>query len=306
MSGARQDKAAGKAPARAAAGRRFARAVPWLLSLPALGLFAALLVVPLVMTVMLSFHDWSQYGGIRFVFILKNWREIWSDPYYFEMFGRTFRIALLVTVVTALVGAPEAYILHRMRAPWRGLFLLVLLGPLLISVVARTLGWALLFGGRSGVVNQALMTLGVIRSPIPFMFTETGIVVALAHVLMPFMVLAVWTALQRLDPQIENAAASLGAGQLTIMRRVILPQAMPGVLSGGIIVFTLAASAFATPAIIGGRRLKVAATLAYDEFLNTLDWPLGAAVAVLLLVILVAVVVTANRLIERRYAEVLG
>ena len=150
------------------------------------------------------------------------------------------------------------------------------------------------------------MNLHVIAAPIPFMFTEAGIVIALAHVLMPFMVLAVWAALQRLDPQIENAAASLGAGHLTILRRVILPQIVPGMLSGGIIVFALAASAFATPAIIGGRRLKVAATLAYDEFLNTLNWPLGAAVAVLLLAILVAIVVIANRLIERRYAEVLG
>jgi len=281
-------------------------AVPWLMSLPALALFAAVLVVPLIMTVLLSFHDWSQYGGIKPVFILKNWREIGSDPYYAEMFLRTFRIAVLVTLITAFVGAPEAYILYRMRPPWRGLFILVLLGPLLISVVARTLGWALLFGGRTGIVNAALMNLHVIAAPIPFMFTETGIVIALAHVLMPFMVLAVWAALQRLDPQIENAAASLGAGHLTILRRVILPQIVPGMLSGGIIVFALAASAFATPAIIGGRRLKVAATLAYDEFLNTLNWPLGAAVAVLLLAVLVTIVVTANRLIERRYAEVLG
>ena len=120
------------------------------------------------------------------------------------------------------------------------------------------------------------------------MFTETGMVVALAHVLMPFMVLAVWAALQRLDPQIENAAVSLGAGPFTVLRRIVLPQVMPGMLSGAIIVFALAASAFATPAIIGGRRLKVASTLAYDEFLNTLNWPLGAAVAVLLLVALVA------------------
>jgi putative spermidine/putrescine transport system permease protein len=171
-------------------------------------------------------------------------------------------------------------------------------------VVARTLGWALLFGGETGVVNQALMALGVIRTPIPFMFTETGVVVALSHVLMPFMVLSVWAALQRLDPQIENAARSLGASQATLLRRVVLPQVMPGVLSGGIIVFALAASAFATPAIIGGRRLKVASTLAYDEFLNTLNWPLGAAVAVLLLVALVLIIVGSNRLIERRYKAV--
>ena len=136
------------------------------------------------------------------------------------------------------------------------------------------------------------------------MIALVGVVVALTHVLMPFMVLAVWAALQQLDPQIENAAASLGAGQATILRRIVLPQIVPGMLSGALIVFALAASAFATPAIIGGRRLKVAATLAYDEFLNTLNWPLGAAVATLLLVALIAIVVGSNRLVERRYAEV--
>ena len=151
---------------------------------------------------------------------------------------------------------------------------------------------------------MALMKLGVISAPLPFMFTETGVVIALSHVMMPFMVLSVWAALQKLDPQIENAALSLGASHFTVMRRIILPQIMPGLLSGGIIVFSLAASAFATPAIIGGRRLKVAATLAYDEFLNTLNWPLGAAVAILLLVALVIIVVCSNALIERRYQAV--
>jgi putative spermidine/putrescine transport system permease protein len=267
-------------------------------------LFVGVLVIPLAMTVMLSFNDWGQYKGIEQVFILKNWREIATDPYYAEMFWRTFRIALLVTLITAVLGAPEAYILNRMSGRWRSFFLLVILGPLLISVVARTLGWALLFGGNNGLVNKLLMSIGLIGSPLRFMFTETGMVVALAHVMMPFMVLSVWAALQRVDPQIENAAMSLGAGPLTIIRRIVLPQIMPGVLSGAIIVFSLSASAFATPAIIGGRRLKVAATLAYDEFLNTLNWPLGAAVAVLLLLALVLIVVGSNALIERRYAEV--
>jgi len=275
----------------------------WSLALPALMLFTGVVVIPLAMTVMLSFHDWGQYKGIEPVFILKNWREIASDPYYAEMFLRTFRVAVLATLITAAFGVPEAYILSRMSGRWRGFFLLIILGPLLISVVARTLGWALLFGGNNGVANKLLMSIGLIASPVRFMFTETGMVVALAHAMMPFMVLAVWTALQRTDPQIENAAISLGASPLTVARRIILPQIMPGVLSGAIIVFSLSASAFATPAIIGGRRLKVAATLAYDEFLNTLNWPLGAAIAVLLLVALVLIVVGSNALIERRYAE---
>ena len=109
------------------------------LALPALMLFAGVVVIPLVMTVMLSFHDWGQYKGIEPVFILKNWREIIDDPYYAEMFWRTFRIAAFATLITAVFGVPEAYILNRMRAPWKGLFLLLILGPLLETQLRTSL-----------------------------------------------------------------------------------------------------------------------------------------------------------------------
>ncbi|CAN5184382.1 ABC transporter permease [soil metagenome] len=279
------------------------RSAPFLLTGPALLVFLGLVIIPLGMTVLLSFYDWGQYKGIVPEFTLKNWIEVFTDSYFFEIFMRTFRIAILVTLAAIVIGVPEAYILNRMSPAWRSAFLLAIIGPLLVSVVARTLGWALLLGS-TGLVNQGLIALGLIKTPLEFMFTETGVVIALIHVLIPFMILAVWASLQRLDPQIENAALSLGAGRVTIWRRVILPQIVPGILSGSIIVFARAASAFASPAIIGGRRLKVASTLAYDEFLNTLNWPLGAAVATLLLVALVLITVGSNRLIERRYAQV--
>jgi putative spermidine/putrescine transport system permease protein len=279
-------------------------ALPYLLTAPALLLFVGVVLAPLAMTVVLSFNDWSMNRGIVPVFTWKNWREVFGDGYYYGIFFRTLRTAAIVTLITAVFGAPEAYVLNRMRNPWKGLFLLVVLAPLLISVVARTLGWALLFGGETGLINKSLLGVGLIAAPIPFMFTETGVIIALSHVLIPFMVLAVWAALQRLDPQVENAARSLGAAPAVALYRVVLPQIMPGLLSGAIIVFALAASAFATPAIIGGRRLKVASTLAYDEFLNTLNWPLGATVATLLLIALVSIIVGSNRLIERRYAQV--
>ena len=280
-----------------------ARATPYWLTGPALAVFLGLVIIPLGMTVLLAFYDWGQYKGIVAEFTLKNFREIFSDSYFLEVFLRTLRISVLVTLFAILIGVPEAYILNRMAPAWRGICLLAILGPLLVSVVARTLGWALLLGSN-GLVNRGLMALGLIGQPLEFMFTETGVVIALVHVLIPFMILAVWASLQRLDPQIENAALSLGASRLTIWRRVILPQIVPGILSGSIITFALAASAFASPAIIGGRRLKVAATLAYDEFLNTLNWPLGAAVAVLLLAALVTLTVGTNRLVERRYSQV--
>lgn len=280
--------------------RRFA---PYWLSAPALVVYAVFLIVPIASIGLISFQNFEFYGGIQPGFTLKNYREVFGDSYYWEVFGRTFMIAVLVTAISAVLGTFEAIVLHRMANPWKSLFLLIVLGPLLISVVVRTLGWALLFGS-TGLINAALVALGLVSEPVQFMYSTTGVVIALTHVLVPFVVISVWASLQRIDPAVERAAVSLGAGQPTIVRRIIVPLAMPGILSGSVIVFALAASAFATPAIIGGRRLKVIATAAYDEFLNTLNWPLGASLAVLLLAANVIILYASNRLIERRYRAV--
>ncbi len=270
---------------------------------PALAVFCLLLLVPLGFVVALSFHTYALTTGIRNdVWTLENYFEIATDSYFYSVFLRTLRVSLVVTALAVVLGTFEAYILSRMRQPWRGIFLLVALGPLLISIVARTLGWALLFGS-TGLVNQALLTIHAIDRPIRLMYSETGVVIALTHVLVPYMVIAVWTSLQKLDPRVEDAAVSLGASALTVIRRIVVPRAMPGILSGAIIVFSLAASAFATPAIIGGRRIKVVPIVAYDQFLYTLDWPLGAALALLLLLFTVLLAVLVSRYAERRYTE---
>lgn len=276
---------------------------PWLLSAPALILYATFLIAPLTSVLLISFNNFEFYGGIQSSFTLKNYIEILTDSYYYEVFARTFGVALLVTLACVIFGTSEAYILSRMRNPWKGIFLMVILGPLLISVVVRTLGWALLFGS-TGLISQALQALGLASGPVSLMYTNLGVGIALTHVMVPFMVISVWASLQRINPSTEAAALSLGASQFTVIRRVIVPQVMPGILSGAIMVFAMSASAFATPAIVGGRRLKTVATAAYDEFLNTLNWPLGSALAVLLLIATVVVLISTNRLIEKRYGAV--
>jgi len=278
---------------------------PYWLSAPAVALFVAVFLMPLLMTALLSFYSFDFYQGIQPGFSLENYLEVLRDDYFHEIFLRTYGISLAVTLICVVIGTPEAYILNRMRNPWKSLFLLVVIGPLLISVVVRTLGWALLFG-REGPINQLLTGVGLVERPLRLMFSTGGVVIALVHVLVPFMVLSVWAALQKLDPATERAGLSLGASEFTVLRRIVLPQIMPGVLSGSLIVFALTASAFATPSILGGRRLKVVATTVYDEYLNTLNWPLGAAIAVVLLIANALVIVSYNRFIERRYAQVFG
>ena len=279
-------------------------ATPWWLSGPALLLFAALLLVPLALTAVLSFNVYDPATGPKAgEFTLEHYAQVFTDSYYHGIFWRTFWISGLVTMICVLVGAPEAYVLSRMRNPWRSVLLLVVLAPLLVSVVVRAFGWSMLLGPE-GAVNALLRLVGI--GPVKMLYTEIAVIVALVHVMLPFMVIPVWTSLQKLDAGVENAALSLRASPFTTLRRIVLPQVMPGILSGSLIVFGLAASSFAIPGLLGGRRLKMVATVVYDEYLHELNWPLGAAVALVLLAANLIVMLSYNRLVEGRYKKALG
>jgi putative spermidine/putrescine transport system permease protein len=280
-----------------------ANLLPYWLSAPGVLAMLAFVALPLVITLSLSLYPFIPGGGVGEQMTIANYADVVRDEYFHTIFARTFGMAVLVTLICIAIGVPEAYVLSRLSERWRAVSIVIVLGPMLISVVVRTLGWAVLLGNE-GVINKILLATGLVAEPVKLLFTFTGIVIALVHVLVPFMVLAVWASLQKLDATTEQAAQSLGAGLPTVMRRIVFPQVIPGVLSGGLIVFSLAASAFATPAIIGGRRLKVVPTTIYDEFLGNLNWPLGAALAVVLLAIVLAVSLGMNRFIERHYKQV--
>jgi putative spermidine/putrescine transport system permease protein len=276
---------------------------PYALSGPALALFVGLVLLPLALTAVLSLQPFDPALGVQAGFTPAAYTQVLGDAYYWEIFWRTGWIAALTTLICIVIGAPEAYILSRMGRPWRSIFLLVILAPLLVSVVVRAFGWSLLLG-PNGPVNQALLALGLDRARL--LYTPVAVVVALVHVMLPFMVIPVWTSLQKLDPMVENAALALQASQWTVMRRIVLPQITPGLLSGSLIVFALSASALAIPGLLGGRRLKMVATVIYDEYLHELNWPLGAAIAIVLLLINLAVMLSYNAALEGAYKKRMG
>ncbi len=280
------------------------RARGYLLSAPALALFIGLLVLPLGLTLMLSFNVFDYSVGVKSdEYTFAHYATLFSDSYFYEIFWRTFWISALVTLLCVLIGVPEAYILSRMGSPWRSIFLILILTPLLVSVVVRAFGWSLLLGA-DGLINQGIAALG--GRPVKLLYTPFAVVIALVHVMLPFMIIPVWTSLQKLDPAAEQAARSLGASQASVMRLVVLPQIMPGVLSGTLIVFGLAASSFAIPGLLGGRRLKMVATVVYDQYLSELNWPMGATIAVVLLLANLLIMLSWNRLVEGRYKKTLG
>ena len=287
----------------AAARRARALRTPWLLSAPALVLFACLLLVPLALTAVLSFQVFDHATGVKNAFTWAHYAAVLTDDYYRGIFWRTFWISGLVTLICVVVGAPEAYVLSRIKSPWRSILLLVVLAPLLVSVVVRAFGWSMLLGPE-GVVNQLMRAVGL--PTLRILYTEAAVVIALVHVMLPFMVIPVWTSLQKLDPGVQDAALSLNASHFTTLRRVIFPQVLPGILSGSLIVFGLSASAFAIPGLLGGRRLKMVATVVYDEYLHELNWPLGAAIALILLVANLALMLSYNRMVEGSYKKSLG
>lgn len=276
---------------------------PWLLSTPALVIFLMMLLVPLGLTFILSFNAFDHATGIKNEFTLAHYIHVLTDEYYYGIFWRTLWISLVTTAVCLLIGAPQAYILSRMKSPWKSIFLLIILAPLLVSVVVRAFGWSILLGPQ-GLVNVLTQFIGL--GTVKILYTETAIIIALVHIMMPFMVIPIWTSLQKLDPAVQDAALSLSASPLTTIRRIIFPQILPGMLSGSLIVFGLSASSFAIPGLLGGRRLKMAATIVYDEYLHELNWPLGATIAIILLVANLIIMLSYNQAVERRYRKALG
>jgi putative spermidine/putrescine transport system permease protein len=270
---------------------------------PACLWLVAFFLIPIALVLRLSFFGFSPTSGITPGLGLGNYWKVFTDEYYLGIFVRTVRISLLVTGLALLLGYPEAYYLTRIRGRTKALVLVAVLSPLIVSAITRTFGWFILLA-PNGLVNSALLGLGLARAPLRLIYSEMGIVIGLTHVLVPFMVLSIYASLQRRNLALVSAAETLGAGPARAFLEITLPLSLPGIVAGSVVVFTLSMSAFVTPAILGGTRVRVVAYLIYEEFLLSLNWPFGAALALLLVLITIVVVLGYNRWLERgRWAE---
>ncbi len=265
------------APARAGLGTH---RTLWLIA-PAAVLLGLLLVLPYINIVVMSLREPAAGKPYGEGFSLASYAKFFADSYYLGAIAQTLWIGVLCAAVCLLLGFPLALWIVRSGPRWRALLYGIVLSPLLVGIVVRSYGWTILLG-NNGVINRFLRDSGFTDSPVPLMYNSFGIVVALAHVFLPFMVLPIMGALQAVDPALENAARSLGASRGTVLRRVLLPLAMPGIQSGTILVFVLAVSAYVTPMLIGGMRVKTMAVIVVDTLIEQFQWPFGSALALLL------------------------
>jgi putative spermidine/putrescine transport system permease protein len=265
------------------------------LVLPNLGWLALFMLGPLLTLFVISFRGYEAGRGIQDNWTLAHYVNFLTDPYHLDILARTMRLGLVVTLWCLVLGYPLAYGLSRLRGWSRALLYFVVLLPLLTSAVVRTFGWMILLS-NNGFLNRILMDLGLTDAPMRFMYSMDGIVVALVQVLLPFMVLALDAALLNIDPRIVEAARNLGAGAARVFLQITLPLSLPGMLSGAVLVFTLAVSAFVTPSLIGGPRVPVMATLIYQQGMSLLNWPFGGAIAFAMLASVVVLFLLAVRL----------
>jgi ABC-type spermidine/putrescine transport system permease subunit I len=266
---------------RAALGRR------WLL-LPVLAYLTLFYILPVARLLALSV--WADGPDVR------PFTEIVQHPEYLIVLWTTLQIAVGVTVVALLLGYPVAYYLTRLEGRGLAIAMFFVLLPFWTSVLVRTFAWIALLG-RVGVINQVLLRLNVIETPLALIFNRTGVYIGLVHVLMPFAILPVYSVMRGIDGRLVLAAESLGASPPQAFWRVFFPLSLPGVTSGGLLVFIAAAGAYITPALLGGLQDIMIAQLIGDQIDKTLNWPLGAALSVLLLTATVLMFVIYFRLV---------
>ena len=212
---------------------------------------------------------------------LENYTFLFTEPVYLKALFRTFVMGTAVGLLDVILAFPIAYFLVRTRSRWKGLLIALSLAPLLASVVVRTYGWYVILN-RSGVLNDILLGLGLMQERVAFMPSTGAIIIGLAHALLPYTILTLMASLGGVNPSLELAAMSLGANRTRTFLRIVLPLAMPGLIGGFILAFSIAISAYATPAILGGPAILVMATAIYGFMTTLLDWSTGAALAVVL------------------------
>jgi putative spermidine/putrescine transport system permease protein len=263
--------------------RRWRRALfPYGVLLPS-AIPVALFAAAMVLLLLKSFHA---FVGVQITkpYTLATWREFLTSGFYWSVVRTTVELGAIVTVLTLLLGYPTAYVLVQIRSRFLTIAAYVILfSPLLVSVVVRSYGWMLLLG-EHGFLNQMLRHVPGLHAPYRLVYNQTGVTIALVHILLPFAIFPILSVLQQLPPGVSEAAADLGAKPWRIWLKVILPLSLPGVVSAAQIVFTLTISAWVTAALLGGGRVQLLGNLIYSN-ISELNWPLGAVESFVLLAV---------------------
>jgi len=286
--------AAATAPTATSSTSAASRGILLMLLLPGLVALVITFLLPLIWLLRASFASstMSAFGGGDLT--TQSYSTVLFDPFYWRVTWNTLVLGFNVAIFAVVLSYPIALFLARTESRFRGVLTALAVAPLLTSSVVRTYGWMVILGDR-GVINSTLQSLSVTSGVIKLTNNSFGATVALIEILMPYAILAMLSGFGRLNAQLEEAAAMLGANRFKVFTRIILPLSLPGVLTAALLVFVLAISSFVTPRLMGGGRVFVLGTEVFNEATVTLNWPLAAALSVMLLVLFSSIILLYQR-----------
>ena len=262
----------------------------WIMLVPGLVILLVCLAIPLLRVLAPSIFS----EGYPF----QSYVEFFKDEYYLKIFLRTVKIAVITTAVCMVGGIPTAYFISRCDKKWRGLLLAASIFPMMTNSVIRSFAWINILGSN-GIINKFLLALGLTDKPMKLLYTDFAIIIGSIYLFLPLMIVTVTGVMENIDDDMMEAAQSLGAARMEAFMKVIFPMSLPGIIVGGILVFTGTLTAYTTPQLLGGNSNMVMATLIYQRAMSVSDWTGASVIAFIMIVVTLAVIKGFNALAAR-------
>ncbi|KNY33453.1 ABC transporter permease [Agrobacterium sp. SUL3] len=274
---------------------------PGILILPLLIFLTIFFFWPAIRLMTFSVMTQNSQGLIGSPFTLAHYVRFFEVDLYQKVLWATIRISLVTSIIAAILAYPVATVLVRGNIATTRIITLIVIAPLAVSVVVRAYGWQLILGnGPTGLLNYVLMNLGIIDSPLTLLFSDAAVIIGSLHIFFPMMVLPLSSALGKIDPNLQQAARTLGAPAWKVFLRITFPLSLPGLLAGFTLVFSLASASYVIPALIGGPGSQMLGNMVEQQVLAVYDWPFGATIATILVFIVILINAVSMRLLGGR------
>jgi spermidine/putrescine transport system permease protein len=240
-------------------------------------------IVPILLVIAVSFLTRGQYGEVEFNITSGNYIKLF-DPLYLKILGNSLLISVATTVFCLLLGYPFAYFIARAPKKYRLILLMLIILPFWTNSLVRTYAWIMLLR-TEGLINMLLLNIGIIKQPLQLLYNNSAVLIGMIYMMFPFMVLPLYSSIEKLDFSLLDAASDLGAAPATAFRKVTLPLTKSGIISGCLLVFVPTLGYFFIPDLMGGSKIVLISNLIKNQFLSSRNWPLGSAISVILIII---------------------
>ena len=263
----------------------------YILLVPGTVLLITFLFIPLISVILPTF---TKNGSISF----QQYIDYFRDEYFIKILLRTLRVSIIASLICMILGVPTAYFISRVSKKTRGLLMVLATFPTLTNAVVRSFAWMSILG-KNGVINKILAYFGIINKPLEILYTEQAIIIGTVYLFLPMMIISLVGVMENINPELVQAAESLGASKIKAFFKVVFPLSLPGLIVGTVLVFTGALTAYTTPQLLGGNKNTVLVTLIYQKTMSLGDWNGAAVVATIMIFITLIVMKSINSLAAR-------